>query len=613
MKGIAERAHVEVAVAYDPDTTNAHLNPVYENPDWAADYDVIIHDECSSNVKDLAIIDRILAPHRDGLPAVLLHCGMHSYRSEGYPASRHAVVRVHRPAIDRPRPAGADRHRLRDRRTARSPAASPIGPRSTKSCTTTAPASCSTRPPRWPAASKPRRNKAGQGEHQRLRRRLDQQLPRHQGLRHHARPQQPDRRRPALPRPRHPRPALVVRQAQHAFEDRSRASSQCHLAENGRAESQPSNRRGWMLLAALAMAVLARAGLLASDGQSATIRSPSRPRKSRRPSAPVPPPVFRRRVTAQRLHEHAPEPNYVGAETLRRVPRRSARHAISQSAHARSFAVVDPEQEPPDGTVRPPTIAAATAGLPCRRTACDMRSRSLSPDGGELAVTRQGRSNTSSGRDVSREHTWPKIDGFLDRVARSVGTHRSKPGACRPATTSRGIPRFAAMSTPTACIATSAGPSTRDERPLAAARSKSWPSAASAATVRDRFTFASERRANYNQPPASVICRSSIRGGCRENWPKPFANSATWKAYDQCACPRPPARGISARPGVERLCRQLQLPAGRRRHDRHRTRRANARQQMLSAVDDNDLHHLPRPAPRRCRPTTGASITVPTA
>jgi type 1 glutamine amidotransferase len=84
-KGIAERAAVEVTIAYDPDTTNMHLNPVYEKPNWATDYDVIIHDECSSNVKDLAVIERILAPHRKGLPAVILHCGMHSYRSEGYP------------------------------------------------------------------------------------------------------------------------------------------------------------------------------------------------------------------------------------------------------------------------------------------------------------------------------------------------------------------------------------------------------------------------------------------------------------------------------------------------------------------------------------------------
>jgi type 1 glutamine amidotransferase len=84
-KGLSERARVEVTVAYDPDKTTGHLNPVYERRDWAAGFDVIIHDECSSNIKDTALIDRILEPHRRGLPAVLLHCGMHSYRSEGFP------------------------------------------------------------------------------------------------------------------------------------------------------------------------------------------------------------------------------------------------------------------------------------------------------------------------------------------------------------------------------------------------------------------------------------------------------------------------------------------------------------------------------------------------
>jgi type 1 glutamine amidotransferase len=85
VKGLAERAHVEVTVAFDPDKTNAHLNPVYEKADWAAGFDVIIHNECSSQVTDRATIDRILRPHREGLPAVMLHCAMHSYRSEGYP------------------------------------------------------------------------------------------------------------------------------------------------------------------------------------------------------------------------------------------------------------------------------------------------------------------------------------------------------------------------------------------------------------------------------------------------------------------------------------------------------------------------------------------------
>lgn len=84
-KGISARANVEWTIAYDRDTGTKHLNPVYEKPDWAKGYDVIVHDECCSDVKDLDLIERILEPHRQGLPAVVLHCGMHCYRSKGYP------------------------------------------------------------------------------------------------------------------------------------------------------------------------------------------------------------------------------------------------------------------------------------------------------------------------------------------------------------------------------------------------------------------------------------------------------------------------------------------------------------------------------------------------
>ena len=84
-EGISARANVTWAIAYDPDRGTSHLNPAYEKDDWANGFDVVVHDECSANVKDLKIIDRILKPHRDGLPAVVIHCGMHCYRSEGWP------------------------------------------------------------------------------------------------------------------------------------------------------------------------------------------------------------------------------------------------------------------------------------------------------------------------------------------------------------------------------------------------------------------------------------------------------------------------------------------------------------------------------------------------
>ena len=86
-KGISERAYVEWKIAYDPDKGTKHLNPVYENADWSKGFDVIVHDECTSDVKDIGLIERILKPHKDGLPGVVLHCGMHSYRSEGFPKS----------------------------------------------------------------------------------------------------------------------------------------------------------------------------------------------------------------------------------------------------------------------------------------------------------------------------------------------------------------------------------------------------------------------------------------------------------------------------------------------------------------------------------------------
>jgi type 1 glutamine amidotransferase len=86
-QGLEARARVEVTISYDPDKGTKHLNPVYENPEWFKGFDVVIHDECCSEVKDTDIVNRILEPHRQGLPAVLLHCGMHSYRGAGYPKS----------------------------------------------------------------------------------------------------------------------------------------------------------------------------------------------------------------------------------------------------------------------------------------------------------------------------------------------------------------------------------------------------------------------------------------------------------------------------------------------------------------------------------------------
>src|SRR5262249_40897132 len=65
-EGISARANVQWTISYDPDKGTKHLNPIYEKADWAKNFDVIVHDECCSDVKDLDLIERILEPHRQG-------------------------------------------------------------------------------------------------------------------------------------------------------------------------------------------------------------------------------------------------------------------------------------------------------------------------------------------------------------------------------------------------------------------------------------------------------------------------------------------------------------------------------------------------------------------
>ena len=80
-KGISARANVVWTVVQQGGTgTNAKI-PLYEDPNWADGFDVVVHNECFAAVSDKKWVERILKPHREGLPAILIHCAMHSYRT----------------------------------------------------------------------------------------------------------------------------------------------------------------------------------------------------------------------------------------------------------------------------------------------------------------------------------------------------------------------------------------------------------------------------------------------------------------------------------------------------------------------------------------------------
>ncbi|MCW0218126.1 MAG: discoidin domain-containing protein, partial [Prosthecobacter sp.] len=79
-KGIQARANVQVDVVWTDDKSTNPPLPLYDNPDWAKGYDIIIHDECAAGSRDLATLKRILDVHKT-IPSVQLHCAMHSFRT----------------------------------------------------------------------------------------------------------------------------------------------------------------------------------------------------------------------------------------------------------------------------------------------------------------------------------------------------------------------------------------------------------------------------------------------------------------------------------------------------------------------------------------------------
>jgi type 1 glutamine amidotransferase len=83
-EGIAARANVEIQIEYSSEKGTKPMFPIYEKADWSKGFDVVIHDECAADVKDQAYIDNILNAHKAGLPAVALHCAMHSYRKGNF-------------------------------------------------------------------------------------------------------------------------------------------------------------------------------------------------------------------------------------------------------------------------------------------------------------------------------------------------------------------------------------------------------------------------------------------------------------------------------------------------------------------------------------------------
>ncbi|MFM7103096.1 MAG: ThuA domain-containing protein [Verrucomicrobiota bacterium] len=82
MEGLSRRARVDFTLVRDAGADGTqHQVSAYRRDDWAAGYDLVVHNECYADEKDPAWLERIVKPHREGVPSVVIHCAMHCYRA----------------------------------------------------------------------------------------------------------------------------------------------------------------------------------------------------------------------------------------------------------------------------------------------------------------------------------------------------------------------------------------------------------------------------------------------------------------------------------------------------------------------------------------------------
>lgn len=80
-EGISQRVNIVWDTVHEGGTGRDHKISVYKDKNWAKKYDVIFHNECFGGVKDDKFVESIAAAHHAGVPAIFVHCSLHSYRN----------------------------------------------------------------------------------------------------------------------------------------------------------------------------------------------------------------------------------------------------------------------------------------------------------------------------------------------------------------------------------------------------------------------------------------------------------------------------------------------------------------------------------------------------
>jgi type 1 glutamine amidotransferase len=75
--GISKRVPTEWTIFHSDD--QAKSREYMSHAGWADGFDYVVYNHCFAQQNDVAFIDSVAAVHEAGLPAVALHCAMHSF------------------------------------------------------------------------------------------------------------------------------------------------------------------------------------------------------------------------------------------------------------------------------------------------------------------------------------------------------------------------------------------------------------------------------------------------------------------------------------------------------------------------------------------------------
>ena len=85
MKQLQNVLPIDWTFAYLGGTRGRVVPTLYNDPNWYEGYDIVVHNECftpGDSLVSLQYLDNIQAATRAGVPAMVLHCAMHTFRAE---------------------------------------------------------------------------------------------------------------------------------------------------------------------------------------------------------------------------------------------------------------------------------------------------------------------------------------------------------------------------------------------------------------------------------------------------------------------------------------------------------------------------------------------------